>query len=91
MVARWTGAAEGTNKGKITRAFGAHDHEGNSHSDLEPIPSRGGNLFLTASFLPMMITFTMLSFVVTFLAGATAGAWLNGLTNGTLTSAPSRR
>ena len=32
-------------------------------------------------FLPMMDTFTLLSFVVTFLAGATAGAWLNSLTN----------
>jgi hypothetical protein len=32
-------------------------------------------------FLPMMDTFTLLSFVATFLAGATAGAWLNALTN----------
>jgi len=30
----------------------------------------------------------MLSLVVTFLVGATAGAWLNGLTNGSAASAP---
>lgn len=29
----------------------------------------------------MMNTFTLLSFVVTFLAGATDGAWVNALTN----------
>jgi hypothetical protein len=30
----------------------------------------------------MMNMFTLLSFFVTFLASAIAGAWLNGLTNG---------
>jgi hypothetical protein len=35
-----------------------------------------------------MNTFTLLSFAVTFLVGATAGAWLNGLTNGSVASAP---
>jgi hypothetical protein len=33
-------------------------------------------------FIPMMNLLTALSFVVTFLVGATAGAWLNSLTNG---------
>jgi hypothetical protein len=49
----------------------------------EPFPSR----FV---FLPMMDTFTLLSFVVTFLAGATAGAWLNALTNSYGVRAPGR-
>jgi hypothetical protein len=38
----------------------------------------------------MMDTFTLLSFVVTFLAGATAGAWLNALTNSYGVPAPGR-
>ena len=37
--------------------------------------------FFAPHRLPMMNTFTLLSFVVTFLAGATAGAWVNALTN----------
>jgi hypothetical protein len=49
----------------------------------EPFPRR----FV---FLPMMNTFTLLSFVVTFLAGATAGAWLNALTNSYGIRAPGR-
>jgi hypothetical protein len=41
-------------------------------------------------FLAMMDTFTLLSFAVTFLAGATAGAWLNGLTNSYGVRSPGR-
>jgi hypothetical protein len=40
-----------------------------------------GTFLAPHRFLPMMNTFTLLSFVVTFLAGATAGAWVNALTN----------
>ena len=38
----------------------------------------------------MMDAFTLLSFVVTFLVGATAGAWVNSLTNGYVLRSPGR-
>ena len=43
--------------------------------------STDGTFFAPYRFLPMMNTFTLLSFVVTFLAGATVGAWVNALAN----------
>ena len=40
-----------------------------------------GTISSPLRFLRMMDTFTLLGFVMTFLVGATAGAWVNGLTN----------
>ena len=44
-------------------------------------PCGAGTFSSPLRFLPMMDTFPLLSFVATFLAGATAGAWLNALTH----------
>ena len=47
-----------------------------SSSHLTVYWSTLGTFFAPHRFLRMMNTFTLLSFVVTFLAGATAGTWL---------------
>ena len=83
---RASGALLAIASGSIaTPAFDAHNREGKFRADTLHRP---GTFSSPVRFLPMMDTFTMLSFVVTFLAGATAGAWLNSLTNGSAASAP---
>ena len=44
-------------------------------------PGLAGTFSSSLRFLRMIDTFTLLSFVMTFLVGVTAGAWVNGLTN----------
>jgi len=87
---RASGALLAIASGSIaTRAFDARDREGKFIQRLgADTLHRPGAFSSPVRFLPMMDTFTMLSFVVTFLAGATAGAWLNSLTNGSAASAP---
>ena len=50
------------------------------HTTSAGVVPSGRNLFLAALF-QVMDAFTLLSFIVTFLVGATAGAWVNSLTN----------
>ena len=71
---RASGALLAIASGSIgTRAFDAHNREGKFRADTLHRP---GTFSSPVRFLPMMDTFTMLSFIVTFLAGASAGAWL---------------
>ena len=58
------------------------------HDQRRVVPS-GRNLSSPPCFFQMMDAFTLLSFVVTFLVGATAGAWVNSLTNSYVLRSPS--